>query len=61
MNDLNAQAKPGGSSGGRKHEKIEELTPEQQVHENMKKAAIENHQDQVKIKGEFDDYIQETD
>jgi len=54
MNDLNAQAKPGGSSGGRKHEKIEELTPEQQEHENKKRDAIEKHQHK-------DDYIQETD
>ena len=57
MNDLNAQSKPGGSAGGRKHDKIEELTPAQQKHENEKKAAIERHQH----KDDIDDYIQETD
>jgi len=57
MNDLNAQAKPGGSSRGRKHDKIEELTPEQQKHENEKRERIEAHQH----KDDIDDDINYTD
>jgi len=57
MNDLNAQSKPGGSSRGRKHEKIEELTPEQQKHENEKRKRIEAHQH----KDDIDDDINYTD
>ena len=54
MTDINSQAKPGGSTQGRKNDKPKDLSPEQQKHENAKKAAIEAHQHK-------DDYIQETD
>ena len=57
MNDINSQAQPGGSSKGRKHDKIEELTHDQFEHEKEKRERIEAHQ----LKDDLDDYIQETD